>query len=655
MSSRRDWIQKIYSSFFRARKKKQGDANDLDRALVKRFQKKQLPRFSQLRYLSRFFSTRERRIVNGALAVVVLTLLAWGVVALNAHLTTIPAYGGEYREGIVGYPQLLNPLYASANEVDADVSGLIFSGLLRYNNDQTLVPDLASHYETNETQTEYIVTLRDDAYWHDGEKVTTDDVITTFELIQESRVASPLRVSFQGVTIKKLDGNRVSFTLEKPFAPFLNSLTVGILPSHLWSGVAPEEMRLSSLNVKPVGSGPYAFEQAIRDSSGRIVGINLKSADAFYGKKPFITHVNFAFYPAIEDALKDMLEQKTDGIQFLPQRSKEQAQRKFLTWYPLQLSQYTSIFFNQKSNTALKETPVRRAFAHAINKQRITNEALKGEGHPIVGPILKDSIGYDPALEDYRYDPQEAKKILTEAGWKEIDKTSAINLKTAQVVSSTQATAGATGTAEETKTLSDEEKTALRNTVASSFHEAQNIFWEKNNTLLEIDLTTANTPELAKVAELISGFWEEIGVVAPVKTVEPQPRTMINEVLKPRAYQALIYGEIIGADPDLYPFWHSSQAEYPGLNLAGYADRDVDDLLVTARQATSTETRVENYKTLQKLLHERIPAIFLYTPTYTHAVNKRIKGIEQKRISVPSDRFSDIAQWYIKTDSVWKK
>ena len=82
MSSRRDWIQKIYSSFFRARKKKQGDANDLDRALVKRFQKKQLPRFSQLRYLSRFFSTRERRIVNGALAVVVLTLLAWGVVAL---------------------------------------------------------------------------------------------------------------------------------------------------------------------------------------------------------------------------------------------------------------------------------------------------------------------------------------------------------------------------------------------------------------------------------------------------------------------------------------------------------------------------------------------------------------------------------------------
>jgi peptide/nickel transport system substrate-binding protein len=170
--------------------------------------------------------------------------------------------------------------------------------------------------------------------------------------------------------------------------------------------------------------------------------------------------------------------------------------------------------------------------------------------------------------------------------------------------------------------------------------------------VLEVPITTVNIPELSKMAALISGFWQQVGVISPVVLVDP--RTVIKETLRSRNYSTLLYGSLVGADPDLFPFWHSSQVDYPGLNLSQYADRDVDALLVEARGATSTEMRAKDYAKLQRLLIDRAPAIFLYEPTYTYVVGKNVQGVGQKIITTPSDRFADISDWYVATDRVWR-
>jgi len=197
--------------------------------------------------------------VHVAMALAVIGVLGLAASGVQTFFEEVPREGGLYREAVVGAPQLINPLYAPANEVDTDISRLIFSGLLRYDEHGVLVPDVALSYEINEEQTEYTFLLRSDAIWHDGTPLTINDVLFTYGAIQDPVYASPLRVSFQGVTIAALDDTRIQFVLEKPFAPFLGSLTAGIIPEHIWANIDPRNARLSPFNLKPVGSGPFQF------------------------------------------------------------------------------------------------------------------------------------------------------------------------------------------------------------------------------------------------------------------------------------------------------------------------------------------------------------------------------------------------------------
>ena len=164
----------------------------------------------------------------------------------------------------------MNPLYANANDTDADLTKLVYSGLVRWDPNQGLVNDLAQEISLSDDQKTYTIRLRTDARFHNGEPVTAQDVFFTIGAIQDPNYRSPLAQSLRGVVMSVVDDTTITFQLEAPFAPFLSSLTVGILPANIWGEIAPKNTPLSAMNLEPIGSGPYSFANFAKDKRGVI-------------------------------------------------------------------------------------------------------------------------------------------------------------------------------------------------------------------------------------------------------------------------------------------------------------------------------------------------------------------------------------------------
>jgi peptide/nickel transport system substrate-binding protein len=238
---------------------------------------------------------------------------------------------------------------------------------------------------------------------------------------------------------------------------------------------------------------------------------------------------------------------------------------------------------------------------HAVSKEGIIQEALHGAGNPIYTPILPGFLGYNNAIQGLAFDADGAKKALDNAGWSWL---------------------------------------------------AGDSVRKKNGKELRFTLTTVDRPEYTKTAQMLRDLWAAIGVAVDIRLFSSND--ILKKVIKPREYEALLFGEIIGTDPDPYPFWHSSQATDPGLNLAMYANKQVDQLLEEARQISDPEKRRLKYLHFQNLLADDQPAIFLYNPYYLYVLPQKIKGFTLERITFPSDRFNGIEKWYIKTRRGWR-
>ena len=204
----------------------------------------------------------------------------------------------------------------------------------------------------------------------------------------------------------------------------------------------------------------------------------------------------------------------------------------------------------------------------------------------------------------------------------------------------------------------EEEKEAKINTkikIKKSAEDSKNFFLYKNKKELKIVLTTVDRLENIKVAQIIQKFWQDIGIKVDLKIIDP--KNIQEEAIETRDYEALFYGKNVGFDPDPYPFWHSSQASYPGLNLSLYSNKQADQLLEEARKNSDLKQRESKYFKFQDILIEDLPAIFLYNPTNTYIINKKIKGVDVAQIVNPADRFIDIKDWYVKTKrkfNFWK-
>ncbi|NQU77552.1 hypothetical protein HQ544_02540 [Candidatus Falkowbacteria bacterium] len=582
------------------------------------------PTPKQLKYISRFLTAREKLAIKILLGFIIVSLIFFVGRFYFFHLETRPRSGGDYTEAVIGNPQFINPVLGVTSDIDKDLTSLIYSGLLKYNKEQELIPDLVSNYTISDDQKTYTFYLKKNVLWHNEEEFNANDVVFTIKTIQDPDYKSPLFVSFKGVSIEKINDYTVAFQLEEPFAPFLSILTVGILPVHLWESINPEQFGLALYNTKPIGTGPYKFKSLTKDKSGFIRSYHLEVNKEYYRRPSYINHISFKFYPDFDQAALALKNKKTDGLSYLPKEFEaEIKQDENLNILPLRLPQYAAVFFNQTENPFLKSKQIRQALTYALNKEEIIENALNRSGEIIHGPIPPGSIGYNAEIFTYSFDIEKSKELLKNSGFVGI-------------------------TPEEYQKLKNLD---AESTTTPSLLSNQDYYLQKGREILEVNLITVSQSENQKTAEIIKKSWENVGVKVNLKIVSPAE---IKETIKTRNYQALLYGIITGFDPDPYPFWHSSQNQDPGLNLAVFSNNEVDHVLEDARKTNDEQSREDKYIHFQNILTEEVPAIFLYSPTYTYVLDQKIKGFKTTRIAQPSDRFSGIENWYIKTQKALK-
>jgi peptide/nickel transport system substrate-binding protein len=610
---------------------------DLDKQLVYSLSKSKFPSLSQAKYIGRYLTTMEKRIIQVCLVVFLASASFLAVNFLKNHLMLAPQAGGEYIEGIIGYPKLINPLYSQSNSTDADLASLVYSSLFRRDKNGNIINDLVSDYQVSEDGKTYTVSLKEDVGWHnDAGTVKADDVVFTFSAIKDPAYRSPLRSSFNGVEIEKIDDKTIKFILAEPYSGFINLLNFGIMPSEIWSVIPAESTSLAELNLKPIGSGPYQFESYTKDKNGAIKSMVLVVNHGYYLGAPYIEKLTFKFYPGWEEALAALSNNEIDGLNYLAYSQKEKLIAKdSMNIHKLSSSLLTAVFFNLKDNL-VKDKAIRQALATALDKSSINNSVYQGEYAVSDSPILLSSFAYSDNTEKYAYNPDAAGKLLEKSGWK------------IQTITEEDVAKAETENGSEDETVKNNASDILTQGPGSWLYRMSG----QKKEYLKITLTSVEVEDNLKILDLIKASWEKIGVKTELRII---PASSIqNEVIKSRNFQALYYGQMLGGDPDPYSYWHSSQAA-KGQNITGYANKDVDAVLEAGRLAMDLEKRKEQYAKFQELITKDVPAIFMFSPNYLYIHPKKIKGFNINNIISPEDRFDNIIEWYIKTGKkiVW--
>ncbi len=518
-----------------------------------------------------------------------------------------PASGGGYSEGLVGEPRYLNPILASTNEVDRDITTLIFSGLVKHNNRGQIIPDLAENYKISADGKTYEFILRDKLFWPDNKPLTSDDVVFTLNLIKDGKYQSPLRNNWQGIKIEKIDDKKLTIKLPVQYEPFLENAAVGILPQHLWANIQPQNFLLTQLNTKPIGLGQYQLAKITKNAAGSIRSMELSPNPKYYSQAN-IAKIVLRFYENQEDLISGYKRGEIDGFSLNSPKEKDDIKNRSVNFYNLKLPRYFAVFFNQPKSDVLSDVNVRKALGYATDRKTITAEILKNEAEAQSGPFPFGVLKLEPPDKTYEFNIETAADLLDKAGWKKSSEN------------------------------------GIREKKLSG---------QKKKTSLEFTLTTTDWPELTQVASLLKTDWEKIGAkvnldVVPVNAIQLQ-------TIRPREYEALLFGEVLGLNPDPFSFWHSTQRKDPGLNLSAYSNKKVDGLLESARQMLSPQEKIKKYSEFQNIIMNDLPAIFLYSPNYIYAVSNKVKGVETEAINTPSQRFENINQWYISTTRVKKQ
>lgn len=637
--------------------------DDLDKRVVYSLSKSRIPSFRQLKYIKKVISSKELFAIRASIFSFISSLVFIAFVFLTSHIDKQPDFGGEYIEGLVGSPSHINPIYSSLGDVDSDISSLIYSSLFKRNSEGELEKDLVEEYSESEDGLTYSISIKEGVKWHNGESLTVDDVIYTFNLIKDAGYESPLRSTFSGVEIERIDNSSVKFILGHKYAAFLDLLNFGILPQDLWYQVPANSFRLAELNIKPIGTGPYKFKSLAKDKQGVIKLYNLTVNPDYYGEGAYLKDISFKFFPSFEEAISALGSNVVDGISYLPPSAKEDILVKEpWNFHDLDLSLLTAVFFNQDKNKLLAEKNVRVALSYALDKKNII-EALGGEYKVADGPILSNNFAYNQDIRKYEFDKIKAADLFEISGWslveisqeeilqfveeeKEIAKNKEIEIVAIENEELSIVEEASEGTEEGSVVDSNEEEVAsMKLILGEGAWLSKKV--DNRDEFLIITLKTVDTPENIIVAESIKSNWEAIGVKTIIETV---PVNVVQQdLLKTRNYEALFYGQELLADPDIYAYWHSSQIGKNGLNIAGYKNKEVDKLLEEARGALNKEERINKYKKVQTLITEDIPAIYLYSPTYTYVQNKKLKGFNVQQILRPSDRFTNLSNWYVLT------
>jgi peptide/nickel transport system substrate-binding protein len=530
------------------------------------------------------------------LAGIALTLAFLTFLAFSRTTVTIPDVGGIYEEGIAGTPQFINPLLAQYNQVDQDLSALIFNGLTRMNGNGELEPDLASGWQVSDDGLTYVFKLRHNIRWQDGEPFTADDVLFTISLMQDPEFPGvpDLGRLWQTVTVEKLDKFTIRFILPESFPAFAEFTTIGILPQHILKDMPARDLLNHPFNLQPIGTGPFKLDEVNAEFA------RLSVNSLYNGSKPRLAGIKFYFYPSYQETIAAYQAGEVQGISTIPPQVIPAAQNlEGLNLYTARLSGYDIIYFNlQAPNTVpfFPEVEVRQALLHALNRQAIINQALNGQGLVANGPILSWNWAYNPNQATTDFDLAKATSLLDENGW--IDSN------------------------------------------------GDNIC-EKEGRPLAFSLLSSNDPAKIRVAETVRDQWQQIGVSVTVEIVGAG----LGERLVKHNFQAALAEVLLAGDPDPYPFWHQTQIA-GGQNYAGWDHTEASMLLETARTLTNKGRRNDYYFEFQRIFAEEVPSLILFHPVYTYGVSQEVFDVQLAPVTNPADRFRTIADWYVLTRQV---
>jgi ABC-type transport system substrate-binding protein len=655
--------------------------NNLDSKLVYSLSPKKIPNFKQLRYTKKVLNTKEKVFLNIFLIIIITALVFFGIKIFKKYVKAYPAVGGEYIEGLIGSPKNINPLYDSARDVDSDISRLIYSSLFKRGKNGEIINDLVDNYSLSENGLEYTIKIKENVKWHNGESLTANDVIFTFEAIKNIDYGSPLRGTFSNVNIEKIDDFSFKFILSEVYSNFVELLTFGILPQNLWSDIPSTNAFLNELNIKPIGSGPYKFKSLTKNKAGDIKEFTLVSNSDYYGQVPYINKIILKFYNNYNELVVALNNNEIEGVSYLPHSLKsELVSQSSLHFNNLNLSQITSIFLNTEKNSVLTDVKIRQALTMFIDKNKICDEIFSGNAKTAYGPILPSSPSYNENINKYEYNYEEAEKILNDAGWLTIDlKQEEISL-IREVVDLEKQKKEQEATTTDTDKVENEE--IANNDLINTFNEKNESMklienWEVKKSILEnfalsdddligmwrykktndtvkpyayftINLSTVDLEDNISVVEFIKSSWEKVGIKTFIKIINSSQ--VQSEIIKQKNFEALLLSQVIGSDQDIYAFWHSSQISEIGLNISEYKNKEVDKLLEEAKSSLKSDEQIEKYKKFQEVLNNDSPVIFLYFPTYNYIQNKKIKGFDFVNILNPADRLNDISSWYIKVN-----
>lgn len=496
-----------------------------------------------------------------------------------------PAYGDVLMLSSIGDASNLIPMLSS-DASSHEVAGYLFNGLVKYDKNYKIVGDLARSWDIENGGRLIRFHLRNDVYWHDGEKFTARDVMFTYRLIIDPKTPTAYAEMYKLVTkARVIDDYTFEVEYAKPLAPALISWgSLQVLPEHILKG---QDISSTPFSRKPVGTGPFKFVSW--ETGARIT---MKANDRYYDGKPYLSGV---IYRIITDQNTEFMELKAGNIdmmgltplQYLRQTGAPDFQKSF-TKYKYLSDGYTFLGFNL-TRKPFDDKRVRQAFAYAIDKEEIIKGVLQGLGEVATGPYKPGTQWYDADVKKYPFDPARAKALLKEAG----------------------------------------------------FAEKNGIMTRDGRPFVFTIITNQGNPLREKTAQIIQQRLKQVGITVKIRILEWT--VFLKEYVDKGNFDSVILGWNILQDPDLYNVWHSSQIGPKKLNFVGYKDKEADALLVNGRETFDNNARKKCYFRFQEILAEQQPYVFLYVPYALPAVSSRIKGI----VPAPAGITYNIEKWYV--------
>jgi len=522
----------------------------------------------------------------------------------KSYLTDAPVKGGVFAEGVKGPVSTLNPLFALSG-AELAASHLLFSSLYDYDAGGYLRGSLASATTVDQTGREYTVTLRKGVKWHDGANLTAKDVAFTTQLMKDpaTRAVPALRVAWKDTVVTVIDDHTIKFALTSPNAAFPQALTFAVLPQHILKNVAPQSMRENSFSNAPVGSGPFQLKllQLVNEAEGRKI-VHMSAFPNYYRGEPKLSRFQLHIYgsdTAITNALRTGEVSAATDINTKNAMSVDTSEYDIIS-KPVNSGVYALLNTTQP---ILKDKKVRQALQIGTDTAALrknVSTTVRPLDLPFVsGQLTGDGIPAAPA-----FDLARASALLDQAGW----------------------------------------------------------IMQGNNRVkegqpLRLRIVTIKDGDYERTLELLASQWRKLGVVLDTEIVDTNDpsQDFTQRTLQLRDFDVLVNRLAIGSDPDVYAYWHSSQASALGKNYSNYSNGVSDDSLTSALSRSDPELRNAKYKSFARQWLDDAPAIGLYQANMYYVKNKASQAMaDDEKIVSPADRYGGVIYWTVEKGMVYK-